>query len=77
MKTSDLPSYCTDCYKVIQLKNGINLSLSSLDAKQLGMWICTEKKHKRCICKRLSKYGKVEMTSETYLRPKSKAAAFK
>lgn len=66
----------TDCYKVIQLKNGMKLECSILDAKQLGLWICPEKKHHKCKCMKMKKYGKVELVSESFMKPKSKSIVF-
>ena len=65
-----------DCVKEIKLKNGMVLQLSTLDAKHLGMWNCPEKKHRKCNCRKLKKYGKVELISECYIQPTSRAKVF-
>ena len=71
-----LPSILADCIKEIKLKNGMTLKLSTLDAKHLGMWTCLEKRHRKCQCKLLKKYGKVDFSSEWYLKPKSRSVVF-
>lgn len=72
-KGKPLSPLVTECIREIRLKNGMILHLSTLDAKQLGMWFCSEKRHHKCKCTKLRKYGKVELVSETYMKPKAKS----
>ena len=65
-----------DWRKTIMLSNGRKLVLSVVEMKELGMWHCDEKKHYRCKCKKLQKYGVAETRSEYYLKPKSKRIVF-
>ena len=65
-----------DWRKTITLRNGRKLTLSVVEMKELGMWHCDEKKHCRCKCKKLRKYGVAETESEYYLKPKSKRIVF-
>ena len=66
----------TDCFEMLQLKNGMKLKLSSLDAYFLNRWVCPKKKHRSCDCKRLQSYGKVELSSSFYMKPKSRSILF-
>ena len=59
-----------DEYSTICLRNGKKLVVSSVDAIQLGMWVCGEKRHNKCKCKRLAKYGTATVESEFYVRSK-------
>lgn len=66
----------TDCVKELKLKNGMVLKLSTLDAKFLGLWFCNEKKHTKCKCRKLKKYGDVELFSECYVKQKPRSITF-
>ena len=64
------------CFETLQLKNGMPLKLSSLDAYFLNRWVCPKKKHKSCYCRKLRSYGKVELSSSFYMKPKSRSICF-
>ena len=65
-----------DEYSTIRLRNGKKLVVSSVDAIQLGMWVCDEKRHNKCKCKRLAKYGMATIESEFYVRSKRSRIVF-
>lgn len=69
-------AFQTDCFETLQLKNGMQLRLSSLDAYFLNRWVCPKKKHRTCYCKKLRSYGKVELSSSFYMKPKSHSIVF-
>ena len=69
-------AFQTDCFETLQLKNGMQLKLSSLDAYFLNRWVCQKKKHRTCYCKKLRSYGKVELSSSFYMKPKSHSIIF-
>lgn len=66
----------TDEHSTIRLRNGKTLVLSSVDAVQLGMWTCGEKRHSKCRCKKLEKYGVASVESEFYVRSKRTRIVF-
>lgn len=69
-------AFQTDCFETLQLKNGMQLRLSSLDAYFLNRWVCPKKKHRTCYCKKMRSYGKVELSSSFYMKPKSHSIVF-
>ena len=75
-KEKTLSPLMIDEYSTIRLRNGKKLVVSSVDAIQLGMWVCDEKRHNKCKCKRLAKYGTATVTSEFYVRSKRTRIVF-
>ena len=76
IRNTPISPLLTDCIKELKLKNGMILKLSTLDAKHLGLWFCKEKKHTKCKCKKLKKYGDVELYSECYMKQKPRVTVF-
>ena len=75
-KEKTLSPLMMDEYSTIRLRNGKKLVVSSVDAIQLGTWVCDEKRHNKCKCKRLAKYGTATVVSEFYVRSKRTRIVF-